>query len=160
AARDRARPSRLRGPFSRPSAAARRRVAGRGARRDRIVHGASCGRMESGERQVPGCRDAGSGFASVLRDAALGRRALRDPLEGPGRRERTALADRLRGSAVSSAPQPHSAEWLRRPERGSAPLVRFMVWLSLRCGRSLSRLLLYPTVAYFFLTAARARAGT
>ena len=61
---------------------------------------------------------------------------------------------------MSSAPQPHPAEWTRRPERGSVPLVRFMVWASLRAGRALSRIILLPIVPYFFLTAARARANT
>jgi len=61
---------------------------------------------------------------------------------------------------VSTAPQPHPAEWIQRPERGSVPLVRFMVWLSLRTGRAFSRIILYPIMPYFFLTAARARANT
>ena len=61
---------------------------------------------------------------------------------------------------MSSAPQPHPAEWIRRPERGSVPLVRFMVWASLRTGRAFSRVILYLIVPYFFLTAARARANT
>ena len=61
---------------------------------------------------------------------------------------------------MSSAPQPHPAEWTRRPERGSVPLVRFMVWASIRAGRALSRIILFPIVPYFFLTAARARANT
>ena len=61
---------------------------------------------------------------------------------------------------MSTAPQPHPAEWIRRPERGSVPLVRFMVWASLRTGRAFSRVILYLIVPYFFLTAARARANT
>ena len=52
-----------------------------------------------------------------------------------------------------------AAEWTRRAERGSPSLVRFMAWLSLRIGRRASRLLLLPIAAYFFASAAPARAA-
>ena len=61
---------------------------------------------------------------------------------------------------MSSAPHAPSAEWTRRGERGSVALVRFMAWASVSAGRNVSRILLYPIVAYFFLTAARARGAT
>ena len=34
---------------------------------------------------------------------------------------------------------PDLRDWTRRPERGSEPVVRFMVWLSLAIGRPASR---------------------
>lgn len=53
---------------------------------------------------------------------------------------------------------PHaSAEWTRRPERGSVFLVRFMVWLSLAIGRPASRPLVRLIAAYFFATSPSAR---
>ncbi len=45
---------------------------------------------------------------------------------------------------------PAAAEWTRRPERGSLPVVRFMARLSIAIGRGPSRLLL-PFIALYFL---------
>lgn len=42
-----------------------------------------------------------------------------------------------------------SADWARAPERGSLPLIRFMVWLSLTLGRPFTRMLLRLVAAYF-----------
>ncbi len=50
-----------------------------------------------------------------------------------------------------------TAEWRRRAERGSLPLIRFMVWASLRFGRRASRALLRPIVAYFLASGGTAR---
>jgi predicted LPLAT superfamily acyltransferase len=50
-----------------------------------------------------------------------------------------------------------NAAWIRQRERGSARLLRLMARLSLRTGRRVSRLVLYPIVAYFFLFGPRAR---
>ena len=61
---------------------------------------------------------------------------------------------------MSSAPHPRTAEWTRQAERGSLPLVRFMAWASVLAGRSVSRVLLYPTTAYYFLTSTRARCSS
>ena len=49
------------------------------------------------------------------------------------------------------------AEWLAVRERGSILLLRSMVFVSLRVGRTLSRGLLYGIVVYFFLFAPSAR---
>ena len=49
--------------------------------------------------------------------------------------------------------KPEQAEWLGVPERGSTLLLRSMVFISLRAGRTLSRGLLYGIAAYFFLFA-------
>jgi len=57
------------------------------------------------------------------------------------------------GGKVTAA----QSEWKDRPERGSAPAVRFMVWLSLTLGRRVSRLILHPIAAYFLLFAPAAR---
>jgi predicted LPLAT superfamily acyltransferase len=51
-----------------------------------------------------------------------------------------------------------SADWTRRPERGSLPLVRFMAWLSLAAGRGASRILLRAIALYFFVSSPAARA--
>lgn len=50
-----------------------------------------------------------------------------------------------------------TAEWARRSERGSMPLIRFIVWFSLRAGRAPARILLRLITAYFFAFAAGAR---
>jgi len=52
---------------------------------------------------------------------------------------------------------PSTPEWARRSERGSMPLVRFMVWLSLAIGRPASRVLLRVIAAYFLATGGAAR---
>jgi predicted LPLAT superfamily acyltransferase len=49
------------------------------------------------------------------------------------------------------------ADWRNQPERGSPRLLRFMLWLSRRLGRRLSRIALYPIALYFFLFAPTAR---
>jgi len=49
------------------------------------------------------------------------------------------------------------AEWLATRERGSTLLLRSMVFLSLRVGRTLSRGVLYGIAVYFFLFAPGAR---
>lgn len=49
-----------------------------------------------------------------------------------------------------------ATNWTREPERGNVWLLRLMVWLSLRLGRPLGRLLLYPVSLYFLLFARRA----
>jgi predicted LPLAT superfamily acyltransferase len=50
-----------------------------------------------------------------------------------------------------------TAEWIGHRERGSAALLRFMAFLSLRLGRTLSRVPLYGIAVYFFLFAPTAR---
>ena len=43
------------------------------------------------------------------------------------------------------------AEWTTREERGSVGTIRLVVWLALRLGRPLMRLLLWPICLYFML---------
>jgi predicted LPLAT superfamily acyltransferase len=50
-----------------------------------------------------------------------------------------------------------AAEWVEHRERGSSLLLRIMVFLSLRIGRRISRVILYGIAAYFFLFAPSAR---
>ena len=52
---------------------------------------------------------------------------------------------------------PHSAQWTRRAERGSLPLMRFMAWASVALGRAPSRVMLRLVTAYFLASAASAR---
>jgi predicted LPLAT superfamily acyltransferase len=47
--------------------------------------------------------------------------------------------------------------WRSRAERGSLPLIRFMVWASLRFGRGASRVLLRAIAAYFLVFGGAAR---
>jgi predicted LPLAT superfamily acyltransferase len=49
------------------------------------------------------------------------------------------------------------ADWIRHRERGSAALLRLMAFVSLRLGRTLSRVPLYGIAIYFFLFAPDAR---
>jgi predicted LPLAT superfamily acyltransferase len=55
---------------------------------------------------------------------------------------------------------PSAADWTRRPERGSLPLVRLMAWLSLALGRAASRVVLRAVVAYFYASSPAARAAS
>jgi predicted LPLAT superfamily acyltransferase len=50
-----------------------------------------------------------------------------------------------------------AAEWVRHRERGSLWLLRIMAFLSLRCGRRASRIILYGIAIYFFLFGPSAR---
>ncbi|HET7548974.1 MAG TPA: acyl-CoA synthetase [Usitatibacter sp.] len=60
-------------------------------------------------------------------------------------------------SAASSSRRGTSADWTRRPERGSAFLIRFIVWFARRAGRGPARALLRIAAAYFFATGGAAR---
>ncbi|MGZ5073044.1 MAG: LpxL/LpxP family acyltransferase [Usitatibacter sp.] len=60
---------------------------------------------------------------------------------------------------MSFTPSP-SAEWARRTERGSLPLLRFMVWASLLLGRAPARILLRLIAAYFLAFSGPARRAT
>jgi predicted LPLAT superfamily acyltransferase len=51
-------------------------------------------------------------------------------------------------------------DWHRRGERGSLWGMRLTAWLYRYVGKGLARLLLYPIVAYFYLTDRRARAAS
>ena len=43
------------------------------------------------------------------------------------------------------------ALWTEEPERGSAVLIRLMIWVALRLGWPTGQVLLYPITAYFYL---------
>jgi len=57
---------------------------------------------------------------------------------------------------VSAATTP-SAEWTQRSERGSLPLLRLMAWVSLRFGRTASRIPLRIIAAYYLAFSIAAR---
>ena len=57
-------------------------------------------------------------------------------------------------NATPASPPP---DWVRRPERGSLPLIRFMAWLSVKAGRGASRVLLRAIAFYFFVFGGAAR---
>jgi predicted LPLAT superfamily acyltransferase len=50
-----------------------------------------------------------------------------------------------------------ATEWTRRSERGSLPLIRFMVWFSLTMGRPVARGLLRLIALYFLVFGGKAR---
>lgn len=52
---------------------------------------------------------------------------------------------------------PKAAEWVRHRERGSLWLLKVMAFLSLRCGRRATRVILYGIAIYFFLFGPSAR---
>ena len=52
---------------------------------------------------------------------------------------------------------PGSAKWQQHPERSSLFMLRVMTWISLRLGRSASRVVLYAIAAYFLAFAPAAR---
>ena len=52
--------------------------------------------------------------------------------------------------AANLADQTKAAEWVRHRERGSLWLLKIMAFLSLRLGRTTSRVILYGIAAYFF----------
>jgi predicted LPLAT superfamily acyltransferase len=55
--------------------------------------------------------------------------------------------------SMTSTPE----HWRERPERGHSAIMKVMVWISLRLGRRLSRLVLHGIAAYFLLFAPQAR---
>ncbi len=59
--------------------------------------------------------------------------------------------------SLGQAPAAARAEWQKNPERSSALMLRVMTLISLRLGRSASRLVLYGIAAYFLLFAPAAR---
>ncbi len=50
--------------------------------------------------------------------------------------------------------------WLEQRERSNDPTLRFLVWLSLRLGRPVGRMLLYPICLYFFLFSVKGHAAS
>jgi predicted LPLAT superfamily acyltransferase len=60
-------------------------------------------------------------------------------------------------AAETSGPHASAASWAAEPERGSAVLLRAMVFVSLRLGRPVARGVLYLIAAYFFAFAPSAR---
>jgi hypothetical protein len=57
----------------------------------------------------------------------------------------------------SAGPRASAAQWAGAPERGSATLLRIMIFLALRCGRPVARRILHVIAAYFFAFAPSAR---
>src|SRR6266480_2367677 len=63
----------------------------------------------------------------------------------------------VHAAAVPAGPRASAAQWAGAPERGSATLLRIMIFLSLRLGRPVARCLLHLIAAYFFAFAPGAR---
>jgi hypothetical protein len=59
-----------------------------------------------------------------------------------------------------TSPRASNARWARERERGSAFMLRVMIFLSLRLGRPVGRLMLYLVAAYFFALAPSERRGS
>lgn len=62
----------------------------------------------------------------------------------------------LKGANLVGGPT-QAAEWVRHRERGSLWLLKIMAFLSLRLGRTSSRIILYCIAAYFFMFGPSAR---
>ncbi len=131
-------------PLSRQSDHPRRRPAARHPRRHRP--NAAAREIRSAKFHHPvrpgdtltinvdgGRRAAMSGFPPRSRDPA-GRRC-------------PACCVRRRRESPSAARR--REEWATRRERGAVPLIRAMVWITLRVGRPAARLLLYPACGVF-----------
>jgi predicted LPLAT superfamily acyltransferase len=59
-----------------------------------------------------------------------------------------------------AGPRASGQQWTAAPERGSAILLSIMIWLALRIGRPVARLILHGIAAYFFTFAPAARRGS
>lgn len=59
--------------------------------------------------------------------------------------------------AMSTGGSPAAADWTQRPERSNLAILRLMVWISLRLGRPIGRIVLYGIAAYFLAFAPAAR---
>jgi predicted LPLAT superfamily acyltransferase len=60
-------------------------------------------------------------------------------------------------SPANGESSPDNGAWTQRPERSNLAILRLMVWISLRLGRPIGRLVLYGIVAYFLAFAPAAR---
>src|SRR6266436_5840890 len=58
---------------------------------------------------------------------------------------------------TSAGPRASAAQWAGAPERGSATLLKIMIFLALRCGRPVAHRILHVIAAYFFAFAPGAR---
>ncbi len=58
---------------------------------------------------------------------------------------------------MAVAGDPSETNWTQRPERSNMPILRLMVWISLRLGRPVGRIVLYGIAAYFVAFAPAAR---
>jgi len=72
---------------------------------------------------------------------------VREPLEA------------VRGARTGPEQRASGVQWAAQPERGSALLLTIMIFLALRLGRPLARVLLHVSATYFFVFAPRARRG-
>lgn len=52
---------------------------------------------------------------------------------------------------------PAAADWTRQRERSHPAIIRLMAWISLACGRPISRIVVYGIALYFTLFSPRAR---
>src|SRR3977135_4160779 len=58
---------------------------------------------------------------------------------------------------TSAGPRASGAQWAGAPERGSATLLKIMIFLALRFGRPVAHRILHVIAAYFFAFAPGAR---
>jgi predicted LPLAT superfamily acyltransferase/3-hydroxymyristoyl/3-hydroxydecanoyl-(acyl carrier protein) dehydratase len=67
------------------------------------------------------------------------------------------LVPAIKEAQASAGPRASGAQWAGAPERGSATLLRIMIFLALRCGRPVAHRILHVIAAYFFAFAPSAR---
>jgi predicted LPLAT superfamily acyltransferase len=58
---------------------------------------------------------------------------------------------------VTTAKQRADATWIRSPERSNLAILKLMVWISLRLGRPVGRIVIYGIAAYFLAFSPSAR---
>lgn len=93
--------------------------------------------------------------STLPRGAAAG--GARSPVAGADATPRDAGRGAGPGASTGEAVAAAAADWQQRRERGSAALLRLMIWICLRLGRPVARVLLYPIIGYFQLASPDAR---
>src|SRR5258708_39418177 len=74
-----------------------------------------------------------------------------------GRHLRTKHGNRKMISEIVSPKRSESDRWVSVPERGTPASLGLIAWIAERAGRPLARLLLFPIIVYFLITARTAR---
>ncbi len=63
----------------------------------------------------------------------------------------------LRKSSLNASTETKNSNWKTQSERGNMFVLRLITWIALHLGRRVTRCILVPVVAYFFISSPRAR---
>ena len=63
----------------------------------------------------------------------------------------------LRKSSLNASAETKNSNWKTQSERGNMFVLRLITWIALHLGRRVTRCILVPVVAYFFISSPRAR---